>query len=161
MPEPDFFNDLGKLLFRTIQSITFHYERAGYNLDVMRQAACLVFSKSGLIATLLISIARQWLGLDHFIAYPRGLMPNLYFWWGPVFLLESFFSFQNWLSVSEMFATKPILVSLQGFDLIYIFFRSLNDLENLYVCRTFCVDCLQPSHSTCIHTLQFTLMIID
>ena len=71
LSEPEFYGDLvykfKKLLGRN--DLPFQYRkiitrcrRIGYNLNVMRQSACLILTQSWLITTLPSLIARWWVG---------------------------------------------------------------------------------------------------
>ena len=44
------------------RKIIMRYKRIGYNLNVMRQSACLVINQSRLMAMLHSLIARRWIG---------------------------------------------------------------------------------------------------
>ena len=44
------------------RKIMMRYKRVGYNLNVMRQSACLVINPTRLMAMLHSLIARRWIG---------------------------------------------------------------------------------------------------
>ena len=44
------------------RKITVRYKRIGYNINIMRQSACLVLTQSRLITLLPSLIARRWVG---------------------------------------------------------------------------------------------------
>ena len=69
LSEPEFYGDLVYKFKKLIGSNDFsfqfrkiitRYRRIGYNLNVMRQSACLVLTQSWLITTLPSLIARRW-----------------------------------------------------------------------------------------------------
>ena len=69
LSEPELYGDLvykfKKLIGRTafsfqLRKIITRYRRIGYNLNVMRQSACLVLTQSWLITMLSSLIARRW-----------------------------------------------------------------------------------------------------
>ena len=71
LSEPEFYGDLvykfKKLIGRNDFSFQFrkiitHYRRIGYNLNVMRQSACLVFNPITVDNMLPSLIARRWVG---------------------------------------------------------------------------------------------------
>ena len=71
LSEQEFYGDLvykfKKLIGRSDFSFQFRkiitrYRRIGYNLNVMRQSACLVLTQSWLITMLPSLIARRWVG---------------------------------------------------------------------------------------------------
>ena len=71
LSEPEFYGDLvykfKKLTGSSDFSFQFRkiitrYRRIGYNLNVMRQSACLVLTQSRLITMLPSLIARRWVG---------------------------------------------------------------------------------------------------
>ena len=71
LSEPEFYGNL-VYKFRKIRGMTdfsdqfrkiiIRYKRIGYNLNVMRQSACLVITQSRLMAMLHSLIARRWIG---------------------------------------------------------------------------------------------------
>ena len=72
LSEPEFYGDLvykfEKIVGRADSSdqfrkMIFRYKRIGYNINIMRQSACLVFNPITVLITLLPSlIARRWFG---------------------------------------------------------------------------------------------------
>ena len=71
LSEPEFYGDLvykfKKILGRAdfsdqFRKIIVRYKRIGYNINIMRQSACLVFNQSRLITLLPSLIARRWVG---------------------------------------------------------------------------------------------------
>ena len=70
LSEPEFYGDL--VYFKKLKGIydfsfqlrkiITRYRRIGYNLNVMRQSACLVLTQSWLITMLPSLIARRWVG---------------------------------------------------------------------------------------------------
>ena len=71
LSEPEFYGDLvykfgrlrgGNDFSFQFRKIMARYRRIGYNLNVMRQSACLVFNQSRLITMLPSLIARRWVG---------------------------------------------------------------------------------------------------
>ena len=71
LSEPEFYGDLVYKFKKLIGSNDFsfqfrkiitRYRRIGYNLNVMRQSACLVLTQSRLITMLPSLIARRWVG---------------------------------------------------------------------------------------------------
>ena len=71
LSEPEFYGDLVHKFKKRIRSNDFsflfrkiisRYRRIGYNLNVMRQSACLVLTQSWLITMLPSLIARRWVG---------------------------------------------------------------------------------------------------
>ena len=71
LSEPEFYGDLVYKFKKLIGSNDFsfqfrkiitRYRRIGYNLNVMRQSACLVLTQSWLITMLPSLIARRWVG---------------------------------------------------------------------------------------------------
>ena len=64
---PEFYVDFKKIMGRTdfsdqFRNVILHYTHIGYNLNVMQQSACLVFTQTRLITLLHPLIARQWVG---------------------------------------------------------------------------------------------------
>ena len=71
LSEPEFYGDLVYKFKKLIgindfsfqfRKIITRYRRIGYNLNVMRQSACLVLTQSWLITMLPSLIARRWVG---------------------------------------------------------------------------------------------------
>ena len=71
LSEPEFYGDLVYKLKKlkgindfSLQfgKIISRYRRIGYNLNVMRQSACLVLTQSWLMTMLPSLIARRWVG---------------------------------------------------------------------------------------------------
>ena len=87
LSEPEFYGDLVYKFKKLIGSNDFsfqfrkiitRYRRIGYNLNVMRQPACLVFNQSWLITMLPSLIARRWVGRQT-LRWPR--LKAIHFSW--------------------------------------------------------------------------------
>ena len=72
LPEPESYGDLiyklkknkvGRAYFSDqFRKLIARYKRIGYNINIMRQSACLVLTQSRLITLLPSLIARRWVG---------------------------------------------------------------------------------------------------
>ena len=114
LPEPEFYGDLvykfkkkknvGRADFSDqFRKIIVRYKRIGYNINIMRQSACLVFNQSRLITLLPSLIARRWVGRQT-QWWPRH--KAIYFsWFGPELfcLLLGPPGFNCWFSSAPVF----------------------------------------------------------
>ena len=71
LSEPEFYGDLVYKFIKIVgradfsdqfKTIIVRYKRIGYNINIMRKSACLVFNPSRLITLLPSLIARRWVG---------------------------------------------------------------------------------------------------